>query len=77
MAQRAPVVTPWMTVEETAAYMHKKVNKVREWVRSGKLASHKDPEGERGVLIHASDVDEFMFSWPSGAVVPEKLRMVT
>lgn len=74
MVTRGQVTTPWLTVEECALYMHKRVNKVQQWVRSGKLKSRAEPGSERGVLIHVSDADEMIKSWPSGSKLPSSMR---
>lgn len=64
---RREVQSPWLTLEETAAYMHKSRDKVRAWVKSGALVSHKDPESVNGTLIHSADADALIRSWPSAA----------
>ena len=65
--ERNTVPSPWLTPTECAAYMHKRRAKVDEWVRSGVLPSHKEPNGENGVLIHAQDADALIMSWPSAS----------
>lgn len=68
--ERNTVPSPWLTPTECAAYMHKRRSKVDEWVRSGVLPSHKDPDAKNGVLVHAQDADALIRSWPSGAKAP-------
>ncbi len=67
--------SPWLTPVQAAAYMHQGKGKVDQWIRSGKLRSYRDPEATNGKLVHKSDCDALIRSWPSGAKTPDSLRL--
>lgn len=67
------VRSPWLRVDEAAAYARVGQHDMRALVKSGTIPSHRFP-GKCGTLVFAGDVDEYIMTLPSGAEVPERLR---
>lgn len=71
---REAFASPWLLVKEAAEYAHMSEHRMRALVRSGEIPSHRHPDSRTGTLVHASDVDQYLFGLPSGATVPERLQ---
>ncbi len=67
--ERMTVASPWLSPVEAAAYIHRRRDRVDQLVKSGVITAYRDPEG-RGVLINASDLDEYVRTWPTAAKGP-------
>lgn len=59
--------TPWLTPEDVAEYLGVSSDRVRGWIASGSIESHRVPGGTRGIRVHRDDVDGFVRSWPSAS----------
>lgn len=53
----ADAASPWLTIEQAAAYAKRGRTTIEAWIRRG-LAIHK--QGVGGVLIHRADIDAFL-----------------
>ena len=58
------VQSPWLKISQARAYLQMDNNELRRLVKAGTIPSHK-----RGntTFVHASDLDAYMRSLPSGA----------
>ncbi len=68
------LASPWLTPAQAAHYMHKRESVVTQMIRSGRLESRRDPDSERGTLVHRDWCDALILSWDSGAKTSESLR---
>lgn len=64
--------SPWLTLPQGAAYVHRKESLFRELVHSEEIPSHQI--SDRLTLVHKADLDAWVRDHPSASKVPEALR---
>ena len=65
--------SPWLRIPDAAAYVHQDYKDFKRLVDSGKVESHS--RGPHSTFVHVDALDELMRSYPSGAKVPEVMRV--
>lgn len=57
---------PWLTLKESAHYVHRREADIRCAVAAGELAGWKPKGKEKGTIVHTDDID----AWVRGTYDP-------
>lgn len=61
------VQSPWLTLRQSAKYLHMDEGRMRALVRSGEIQSRRHG-ASRGTLVHSAWLDAWMMEQPSAAM---------